>query len=233
MAVQSWGGDEAKSLFESWSASSSKNVPEFTSQKFEDCANPHSITVGTLIHKAMKNGYRFPPKHSSAATPIEERTKTQIYLHAGQLHEAITAGEDAFNQSNLHIFRFNGSIVEIVASEDKKSADEGQKQIYFHTRASLRDRLGVVVECFRYSVKIQAWHRSNAPNDLIDGLMERGALSSLPRLKKLADCLYLDEERVISKEGYNEQTQVFWLEKFASQPVLKPSLCWHLRRLVF
>ena len=157
MALQSWGGSEAKELFERWSAASPKNVPEFTSQKFEDCANPHSITVGTLIHKAMKNGYRFPSKHSSAATPIEEQTKTQIYLHAGKLNESITAVEDAINQSNLHLFRFNGSIVEIVASEDKKSADEGRKQIHFHTRASLRDRLGVVVECFRYSVKIQAW----------------------------------------------------------------------------
>ena len=178
------GRQRSEGIVRALVSSVTENVPEFTSQKFEDCANPHSITVGTLIHKAMKIGYRFPSKHSSAATPIEEQTKTQIYLHAGKLNESITAVEDALNQSNLHIFRFNGSIVEIVASEDKKSADEGQQQIYFHTRASLRDRLGVVVECFRYSVKIQAWYRTNAPNDLIDGLMERGALSSIPRQKR-------------------------------------------------
>ena len=221
MALQAWGGDEAKSLFESWSASSSKNVPEFTSQKFEDCANPHSITVGTLIHKAMQNGYRFPPKHSSAATTIEERTKTQIYLHAGKLNESITAVEDAINQSNLDIFRFNGSIVEIVASEDKKSADEGQKQSHFHTRASLRDRLGVIIECFRYSIKIQAWYRTNAPNDLIDGLTERGALSSIPRLKRLTDCLYLTGNQVICKAGFNELTRVFLGRDVPIPPILK------------
>ena len=221
MALQSWGGSEAKELFERWSAASPKNVPEFTSQKFEDCANPHSITVGTLIHKAMQNGYRFPPKHSSAATTIEERTKTKIYLHAGKLNESITAVEDALNQSNLHIFRFNGSIVEIVASENKKSADEGQKQIYFHTRASLRDRLGVVVECFRYSLKIQAWYRTNAPNDLIEGLIERGALSSIPRLKRLTNCLYLTGDKVISKAGFNEFTRVFLGRDVSIPPNLK------------
>ena len=223
MALQAWGGDEAKSLFESWSASSSKNVPEFTSQKFEDCANPHSITVGTLIHKAMQNGYRFPPKHSSAATTIEERTKTQIYLHAGKLNESITAVEDAINQSNLDIFRFNGSIVEIVGSEDKKSADEGQKQSHFHTRASLRDRLGVIIECFRYSIKIQAWYRTNAPNDLIDGLTERGALSSIPRLKRLTDCLYLTGDQAVSKSGFNDLTGFSLGGMFQSLPFSKQS----------
>ena len=133
MSLQSWGGDEAKELFQRWSAASSKNVPEFTSQKFEDCANPHSVTVATLIHKAKENGYRFPTKHSRAPTTNEERTKTKIYLHGGKLNESITAVEDAINQSGLNIFRFNGSIVEIVASEDNKSATKVQKQILFHT----------------------------------------------------------------------------------------------------
>ena len=221
MALQSWGGDEAKELFQRWSAASSKNVPEFTSQKFEDCANPHSITDATLIHRAKENGYCFQAKHSSAATTNEERTKTKIYLHGGKLNGSITTVEDAINQSNLDIFRFNGSIVEIVASEDKKSANEGQKQIHFHTRASLRDRLGVIIECFRYSVKIQAWYRTNAPNDLIDGLMERGALSSIPRLKRLTDCLYLTGNQVISKAGFNELTRVFLGRDVSIPPILK------------
>ena len=56
---------------------------------------------------------------------------------------------------------------------------------------------------------------------MLEGLIERGALSSLPRLKKLADCLYLDEERVISKEGYNEQTQVFLAREICKPACLK------------
>ena len=131
MALQSWGGDEAKELFQRWSAASSKNVPEFTSQKFEDCANPHSITVATLIHRAKENGYCFQAKHSSAATTNEERTKTKIYLHGGKLNGSITAVEDAINQSNLDIFRFNGSIVEIVASEDKNQRMRGKSRFIF------------------------------------------------------------------------------------------------------
>jgi putative DNA primase/helicase len=221
MALQAWGGSKAKELFESWSASSSKNIPEFTAQKFHDCADPHSITVGTLVYKAIQNGYRFPTKHSSAAAINEERPKARIFIHSGKLNESITAVEDAINQSNLDIFRFNGSVVEIVASEDNKSPNEGQKQILFHTRASLKDRLGVILECFRFSFKIKGWYRTNAPNDLLESLIERGALSSLPRLKKLADCLYLDEERVISKEGYNEQTQVFLAREICKPACLK------------
>ena len=209
MALQAWGGSKAKELFESWSASSSKNIPEFTAQKFHDCADPHSITVGTLVFKAMQNGYRFPTKHSSAAKTNEELTKTKIYLYGGKLNESITAVEDAINQSNLDIFRFNGSVVEIVASEDNKSPNEGQKQILFHTRASLKDRLGVILECFRFSFRIEGWYQTNAPNDLLEGLLERGALSSLPRLKRLTDCLYLYGDQLVSKEGFNRLTRVF------------------------
>lgn len=190
MALQAWGSSGATELFESWSASSSKNNPEFTAQKFDDCANPHSITVGTLAYKAMQNGYRFPTKHSSAGATSEEQTKTRVFLHGGKLHEAITAVEDSINKSDLAIYRFSGAIVEIIASEDKNSAHK--RQIQFHTRASLKDRLGVIVQCYKFSFKTDEWYRANPPNDLLEGLIERGALSSLPRLKKLADCLYTE-----------------------------------------
>ena len=52
MALQSWGGSEAKELFERWSAASPKNVPEFTSQS--------SRIVPTLIQLPLERSFIKP-----------------------------------------------------------------------------------------------------------------------------------------------------------------------------
>jgi len=118
MSLNSWGGENGRKFFENWSAQSSKNNPEFTSIKYGQCANPSNITIGTLIHLAQGNGFRFKPKSSNQQNNQNDG-KTIIKMIGGKTHETLNKFEKAMRASPLEFYRFNGQLVEVLKDDQK------------------------------------------------------------------------------------------------------------------
>ena len=67
--------------------------------------------------------------------------------------------------SSLNFYQFNGQLTEIIDPEVQ--ADNIDKhELLVHDRASLRDRLGLVIQPMKYSQKIGDWYPVNAPAEV-------------------------------------------------------------------
>ena len=209
MGLNDWGGANADKLFETWSAKSPKNVPKFTQSKFKDCANPHSITVGTIVHKAIKNGFRFPKKHGKIVVDLlSDEKENQVYLHPGELHSSVNQIEHYMNDSDLDFYQFNDRLIEVIRLQSQNEEARDYK-IVTHDRATLRDRLGLVARLYKYSKKTDGWYRVDAPAEILDALLSRGINSRLKPLRTLATTPYLSPlNELVVEEGYDPKSKI-------------------------
>ena len=209
MGLNDWGGANADKLFETWSAKSPKNVPKFTQSKFKDCANPHSITVGTVVHKAMNYGFRFPKRHGKVVVDLLSGAKeNQVYLHPGELHSSVNQIEHYMSDSDLDFYQFNDRLIEVIRlpSQNEEARDY---KIVTHDRATLRDRLGLVARLYKYSKKTKGWYRVDAPSEILDALLSRGINSRLKPLRTLATTPYLSPlNELVVEEGYDPKSKI-------------------------
>ena len=88
--LNAWGGAGAAELFDEWSAKYPENNEAKTQKKFLECANPHSVSVGTIIYEAMQGGYRFPKRHGTTVVNLENgNNENRVFLHSGKLHSSV------------------------------------------------------------------------------------------------------------------------------------------------
>jgi hypothetical protein len=208
--LNAWGGAGAAELFEEWSAKSPKNDKACTQKKFLECSNPHSVTVGTVIFEAMRGGFRFPKSHGKTVVDLMSGKKeNQVRLHGGKLHLSVNQIEKYMSDSSLNFYQFNGQLTEIIDPEMQEN-NIGNHRLLVHDRASLRDRLGLVVQPMKYSQKIGGWYPVNAPAEVLDALLSRGANSQLNQLKTLATTAYLSpKNELVTKHGYDAKNGIY------------------------
>ena len=184
--LNAWGGAAAAELFDKWSATSPKNDKLFTQKKFLECSDPHSVSVGTIIFEAMQGGYRFPKSHGKTIVDLASRKKeNQVFLHSGKLHLSVSEIEKYMSDSSLNFYQFNGQLTEII-DPGKEEGNISNHRLLVHDRASLRDRLGLVVQPMKYSWKTGDWYPANAPAEVLDALLSRGVNSKIQQLKTIA-----------------------------------------------
>ena len=214
--LNAWGGAGAAELFDEWSAKSPKNDKAFTQKKFLECANPHSVTVGTIIHEAMQGGYRFPKRHGKTVVNLENgNTENRVFLHSGKLHSSVSEIEKYMSESSLNFYQFNGQLTEIIDPEVQED-NISNHRLLVHDRASLRDRLGLVVQPMKYSRKTGDWYPANAPAEVLDALLSRGVNSEIQQLKTIATTAYLSpENELVNKHGYDTKNRIYLVKSGA------------------
>lgn len=215
-ALNAWGGEGAAQLFDEWSAKSPKNVKAVTQQKFLECTDPHSVTVGTIIYEAMQCGYRFPKRHGKTVVNLMSGdTENRVFLHSGKLHSSVSEIEKFMSDSDLNFYQFNGQLIEIIDSEAQDD-NINKHRLITHDKASLRDRLGLVVQPMKYSQKTGEWYPVNAPAEILDALLSRGINSKLEQLKTIATTAYLSpENELVTKLGYDAKSRVYLVKSGA------------------
>jgi hypothetical protein len=208
MCLNSWGGENGRAFFERWSAQSSKNNAEFTSNKYGQCSNPASITMGSLIHLAKQNGFRFKPK--SMVNPKNQiDVKKNIQMHSGQTHQILNQFETAMRQSSLEFYRFNGQLVEVINDITGKTEN---KFILFHDKDTLIDRLGIIIQGYKFSIKSGEWYPADPSLQLVRSLIARTKMSLLPRIRAFTQCPYIQKNgQITSSSGYNPETEIYLL----------------------
>jgi hypothetical protein len=208
MCLNSWGGENGRELFERWSAQSSKNNAEFTSSKYGQCSNPASITMGSLIHLAKQNGFSFKPKTRLKQQKQFDAKKT-IQMHSGQTHQILNKFETAMRQSCLEFYRFNGQLVEVINDETGKTIN---KNILIHDKDTLIDRLGIIIQGYKFSIKSGEWYPADPSLQLLRSLISRDKISALPRIRAFTQCHYIQKNgQIMSTSGYNPETEIYLL----------------------
>jgi hypothetical protein len=215
-ALNAWGGEGAAQLFDEWSAKSPKNDKAVTQKKILECTNPHSVTVGTIIYEAMRCGYRFSKRHGKTVVNLATGNKeNRVFLHSGKLHSSVSEIEKFLSDSDLNFYQFNGQLIEII---DPEAQDDNinKHKLITHDRASLRDRLGLVVQPMKYSRKTGEWYPVNAPAEVLDALLSRGVNSKLEQVKTIATTAYLSpENELITKHGYHAKNGIYLVKSGA------------------
>ena len=129
------------------------------------------------------------------------KKENQVRLHGGKLHLSVNQIEKYMSDSSLNFYQFNGQLTEIIDPEMQEN-NIGNHRLLVHDRASLRDRLGLVGQPMKYSQKIGGWYPVNAPAEVLDALLSRGANSQLNQLKHLATTAYLSPKNELdTKHG--------------------------------
>lgn len=228
-------GAGGRDLWESWSAQSDKNDPEYTADKWDSFAGVRSVTVGTLFWLARQNGWRAEQVERVRSSRASRRPETAdqdevdddgrpvIRMYAGFLHQTVDMAEGALMQAGLGYYQ-RGSIVVRpamvpVAVSDGRTVDAPR---LVHVKAHhMAEAFTRAANWKRFDKREGEWLSTDCTHRIAETFLAREGQWRLPVLTGIINCPTLRADgSILDLPGYDAQTGLL----FDPQEVRFPAL---------
>ncbi|QGY03581.1 hypothetical protein MMSR116_18065 [Methylobacterium mesophilicum SR1.6/6] len=222
-------GEGGRDLWESWSATSPKDDPAHTAEKYSAFSQGRSITIATLFWHAAENGWKrlgagrsgAPKKDRAerranadpAAAPSEEGDGRPIVRFVnGKVPEAVDRMEALLLEAGVQIYSRAGALVRPVI--DEVPAAKGRMTTVARmsplVAVSLADMVARIMRVQRFDWRAEDWLDINPPSEMTMTLLTREGQWRVPPVAGIITTPTLRPDgSLLTATGYDPATRLY------------------------